>query len=44
MAQTAKKLPAVQETWVRFLDREDPVEKGIAIYSNILAWKILWTA
>ena len=34
---------AKQETKVRFLGREDPLEKEMAIYSNILAWKILWT-
>ena len=31
------------ETWVQFLGREDPLEKGMAIYSSILAWRILWT-
>ena len=35
--------PAVQETWVQSLDQEDPLEKEMAILSNILAWKILWT-
>ena len=43
MPQTVKNLPAVQETWVPFLGWEDPVEKGMATYSNILAWRILWT-
>ena len=33
----------MQETQVRFLGREDPLEKEMAIYSNILAWKIPWT-
>ena len=33
----------MQETQVRFLDREDPLEKEMAIHSNILAWKIPWT-
>ena len=42
MAQTVKSLPAVQETWVRFLDWEDPLEKEMATHSSILAWKILW--
>ena len=37
-----KSLPAVQETQVRFLGREDPLEKEMAIHSNILAWKIPW--
>ena len=32
-------LPAVQETWVRFLGQEDPLEKGMASHSSILAWK-----
>ena len=36
-----KKLPAMQETWVQFLDQEDPLEKGMTTHSNILAWKIL---
>ena len=33
----------VQETWVRFLDQEDPLEKGMVTHSSILAWRILWT-
>ena len=37
-----KNLPAMQETWVRFLGREDPL-KGMAIHSSILAWRISWT-
>ena len=36
-------LPAVQETWVRSLGREDPLEKEMAIHSSILAWRIPWT-
>ena len=40
MAQTVKSLPAMQETWVRSLGREDPLEEGIANHSRILAWKI----
>ena len=43
MAQMVKNLPAVQETWVRSLDQEDPLEKGMAICSSILAWRIPWT-
>ena len=39
-AQTVKNLPAVQETWVRSLGREDPLEKGMATHSSILAWRI----
>ena len=43
VAQMAKNLSAVQETWVRFLGWEDPLEKGMAIHSSILAWRIPWT-
>ena len=35
-----KNLPAMQETWVRFLGWEDPLEKGMATHSSILAWSI----
>ena len=38
-----KKLPAVQETWVRSLDLEDPLEKEMTTHSSILAWRIPWT-
>ena len=38
-----KNLPAMQETWVLSLGEEDPLEKGMAIHSSILVWKILWT-
>ena len=38
-----KNLPAVQETWVQSLGWEDPLEKGIATHSSILAWRIPWT-
>ena len=38
-----KNLPAVQETWVPSLGREDPLEKGMATHSSILAWRILGT-
>ena len=38
-----KNLPAVQETQVQFLGREDPLEKGMATHSSFLAWRILWT-
>ena len=37
-----KSLPAMQETSVRSLGWEDPLEKGMAIYSSILAWRIPW--
>ena len=43
VAQTVKSLPAIQETWVRSLDREDLLEKEMATHSSILAWKIVWT-
>ena len=43
MAQTVKSLPAVWETQVRSLGQEDPLEKGMATHSSILAWKIPWT-
>ena len=42
MAQLIKNLPAVQETWVQSLGWED-LEKGMATYSSILAWRIPWT-
>ena len=38
-----KKLPAMQETWVRSLGWEDPLEEGMATHSSILAWTIPWT-
>ena len=38
-----KNLPAVQETWVRSVGQEDPLEKGMAIPFSILAWRIPWT-
>ena len=40
MAQWVKNLPAIQETQVRSLGEEDPLEQEMATYSNILAWKI----
>ena len=43
MAQTVKNLPAVQETQVQSLGQEDPLEKEMATYSSILAWRIPWT-
>ena len=42
-AQLAKNLPAMQETWVQSLVWEDPLEKGKATHSSILAWRIPWT-
>ena len=38
-----KNLPAMQETWVRSLGWENPLEKGMATHSSILAWGISWT-
>ena len=43
MAQLIKNLPAVQETLVRSLVQEDPLEKEMATHSCILAWRIPWT-
>ena len=43
VAQTVKNLPAMQETQVRSLGWEDPLEKGMATHSSILAWEIPWT-
>ena len=42
MAQLVNNPPAMQETPVRFLGWEDPLEKEMATHSSILAWKILW--
>ena len=39
----AKNPPVTQETWVRSLGQDDPLEKEMAIYSSILAWEIPWT-
>ena len=41
--QTVKRLPAMRETWVRSLGREDPLEKETATHSSLLAWRIPWT-
>ena len=38
-----KNLPAMQEAWVRSLSWEDTLEKGMAIHSGVLAWRIPWT-
>ena len=38
-----KNLPAKQETWVRSLGQEDPLEEGMATHCSILAWRIPWT-
>ena len=43
MAQAVKNLPAMQETQIQPLGQEDPLEKGMAIHSSILAWRIPWS-
>ena len=43
VAQMLKNLPAMQKIWVRLLGQEDPLEKGMATPSSILAWEIPWT-
>ena len=43
VAQLVKNLLSMQETWVRSLDWKDPLEKGNAAHSSILAWRIPWT-
>ena len=42
VAQAVKRLSTMQETWVRSLGREDPLEKEMAIHSSTIAWKIPW--
>ena len=43
VAQTVKRLPTAQETWVHSLGQKDPLEKEMAIHSSTIAWKIPWT-
>ena len=43
VAQMVRSLPAMQETWVQSLGREDPLEKGMSTLSSIPAWRIPWT-
>ena len=43
VAQLVKNPPAMRETWVQSLGWEDPLEKGKATHSSILAWRIPWT-
>jgi len=43
VAQLIKNLPAIQETWVQSMGWEDPLKKGKATHSSILAWRISWT-
>ena len=42
VAKMVKRLPAIRETWVLSLGREDPLEKEMATHSSTLAWKIPW--
>ena len=42
VAQMVKNLPAMLENWIQSLGREDPLEKGVATHSSILAWRIPW--
>ena len=43
VAQRVKSLPTMQKTWVQSLGWENPLEKGMATHSGILAWRIKWT-
>ena len=43
VVQTVKNLPVMQQTWVRSLGQEDPLEKGMATHSSILPWRVPWT-
>ena len=43
VAQLIKNPPAMQETWVRSLGQEAPLEKGKATHSSVLAWRVPWT-
>ena len=43
VVQMVKNLRAMQKIWVQFLGQRDPLEKGMATHSGILAWKIPWT-
>ena len=43
VAQMVKNLPAKRKTQIQSLDREDPLEKGMATHSRILTWRIPWT-
>ena len=43
MAQIVKNLPTMQEIWVQSLGQEDPLGKGMATHTSILAWRIPWT-
>ena len=43
MAQTVKNPPVMGKTWVQSLGWEEPLEKGMATHSSVLAWEVLWT-
>ena len=43
VAQLVKNLPEMQETWIQPMGWEDPLEKGMATHSSLLAWRIPWT-
>ena len=43
VAKMVKNLPAIKESWVQSLGQEDPLDKGMATHSRILAWRIPWT-
>jgi len=43
VAQRLKRLPAMRETWVQSLSRDDPLEKEMATNSSVLAWRTPWT-
>ena len=43
MAQMGKNLPVMQETWIKSLSQENPLEKGMTAHFSILAWRIPWT-
>ena len=43
VAQMVMGLPVMQDTWVQSLGQDGPLEKGMATFSNILAWRIQWT-
>ena len=40
VTETVKNLPAMQETWVRSMDQEDPLEKGMVTHSRVVGWRI----
>ena len=42
-SSVVKNLPAVQEIWIQYLGREDPLDEEMATHSSNLAWEILWT-